>query len=213
MAYLRRQFSFGILVAKGRSAGTAQLVCKEEPLHLPSREEYNAARRMFYGLFRACQNKIFGAQLRASACGAGEGRSAAPSGPSGPHGSKFSTLPHLGSSGAGGSFQAERLYPVSFDAPLALVVLADHATSWKRKYDGKDAADVDAAIVGTHIMLQAVALGLGSTWVGYFDPSALREAYHVPENLEPVAVFPVGYPAKGCKPVPSTPSANHWGRL
>lgn len=59
-------------------------------------------------------------------------------------------------------------------APLALVVLADHATSWKRKYDGKDAAEVDAAIVGTHIMLQAVALGLGSTWVGYFDPSALR---------------------------------------
>ena len=69
-----------------------------------------------------------------------------------------------------------------FDAPLALVVLADHATSWKRKYDGKDA-------------------------VGYFDPSALREAYHVPENLEPVAVFPVGYPAKGCKP-----SAQHTQR-
>ena len=88
-----------------------------------------------------------------------------------------------------------------------MVVLADHATSWKRKYDGKDAAEVDAAIVGTHIMLQAVALGLGSTWVGYFDPSALREAYHVPENLEPVAVFPVGYPAKGCKP-----SAQHTQR-
>ena len=94
-----------------------------------------------------------------------------------------------------------------FDAPLALVVLADHAVSWKRKYDGKDAAEVDAAIIGTHIMLQAVDLGLGSTWVGYFDPSALREAYHVPEKLEPIAIFPIGYPAEGC-----SPSAQHTQR-
>ena len=87
-----------------------------------------------------------------------------------------------------------------FNAPLALVVLADHSASWKRKYDGKDAAEVDAAIVGTHIMLQAADLGLGSTWVGYFDPAAVVNAYHIPEGLEPVAIFPLGYPAEDCQP-------------
>ena len=89
-----------------------------------------------------------------------------------------------------------------FDAPLALVVLADHNTSWKRKYDGKDSAEVDAAIVGCHLMLQAHDLGLGTTWVGYFDPAAVVEAYHIPSHLEPVAIFPVGYPAEGCQPSP-----------
>lgn len=89
-----------------------------------------------------------------------------------------------------------------FDAPLAFVVLADHNTSWKRKYDNKDAAEVDAAIVGTHIILQAADLGLGSTWVGYFDPQAVREAYHVPDHLEPIAIFPLGYPAPDYQPSP-----------
>ena len=35
-----------------------------------------------------------------------------------------------------------------------------------------------------------------------------KEAYHVPENLEPVAVFPVGLSCqRDASPVPSTPSA------
>ena len=57
-----------------------------------------------------------------------------------------------------------------YGAPLAMIVCADHQSSWKRPFDGKDAADIDATIVTTHMMLQAAGLGLGSIWVCFFDP-------------------------------------------
>ena len=62
--------------------------------------------------------------------------------------------------------------------------------------------DVDASIVTTQMMLEAAELGLGTTWVGYFDPAALRETYELPDYLVPVAILPVGYPAGDAAPSP-----------
>ena len=45
------------------------------------------------------------------------------------------------------------------------------------------------------MMLQAQALGLGTTWVMAFNPTAAREVFKVPDNLEIVAMLPTGYPA------------------
>ena len=92
--------------------------------------------------------------------------------------------------------------PYHFHAPLALIVCYDTTTSWKRPYDGKDMGEVDAAIVTTRMMLQIAELGLGTTWVGRFDPVALRKAYAIPEELIPVAILPTGYPASGAQPSP-----------
>ena len=92
--------------------------------------------------------------------------------------------------------------PYHFHAPLALIVCYDTTTSWKRPYDGKDMGEVDAAIVTTHMMLQIAELGLGTTWVGHFDPVALRSAYAIPEELIPVAILPTGHPAPGAQPSP-----------
>ncbi len=89
-----------------------------------------------------------------------------------------------------------------FDAPMALLVCYDNTVSWKRSYDSKDSGDVDASIVGTHMMLQAAELGLGTTWVGHFDPDAVIKAFSIPENLVPVALFPLGYPADDAEPNP-----------
>lgn len=82
-----------------------------------------------------------------------------------------------------------------FDAPLCFVVCADKDKAWTRKYDGKNSYEIDAAIITTHMMLQAQELGLGTTWVMSFDPAKTREVFCIPENLEIVALLPTGYPA------------------
>ena len=87
-----------------------------------------------------------------------------------------------------------------FDAPLALLICYDNTASWKRKYDNKDMGEVDASIVATQMMLQIAELGLGTTWVGHFDPEAIRNEFKLPDYLIPVAVFPIGYPSEDCVP-------------
>ena len=46
-----------------------------------------------------------------------------------------------------------------------------------------------------HLVLMAAALGLGTCWVGGFDGAALNELFGLADNLVPIAVIPVGYPA------------------
>lgn len=82
-----------------------------------------------------------------------------------------------------------------FDAPLCFVICSENERAWIRKYDGKCSGEIDAAIVTTHMMMQAQDLGLGTTWVMSFDPKKGREVLNIPENLELVALLPTGYPA------------------
>ncbi len=82
-----------------------------------------------------------------------------------------------------------------YGAPLAIIVCADHEVSWKRSYDGKDIADIDAAIVTDHMMLQATELELGTLWICHFDPRAIRREFRIPESLEPVNILAIGYAA------------------
>lgn len=80
-----------------------------------------------------------------------------------------------------------------YDAPLAFIISYDRDRVWKRSYDGKNSGDVDASIVTDHMMMEAADLGLGSCWVMYFIPEAVRVEFGLPENLEPVAILLVGY--------------------
>lgn len=89
-----------------------------------------------------------------------------------------------------------------FNAPLAIIVCYDNQVSWKREYDDVDLGTVDASIVGSHIMFTVVDIGLGTTWIAYFDPAKVREAYALPDNIIPVAIFPIGYPHPDCVPAP-----------
>ena len=89
-----------------------------------------------------------------------------------------------------------------FGARVILVVGAAADEAWVRKYDGRNFADVDASIVGTHIMLAAHDLGLGTTWVGHFDAPAVKEAFPEMALYDLVALFPLGYPAPEGGPAP-----------
>ena len=82
-----------------------------------------------------------------------------------------------------------------YHAPLAIIVCADHEKAWVRPFDGKNMVDIDASIVTDHMMLTATELGLGSCWITYFDPEAIRAAFNLPENLVPVNILAIGYAA------------------
>ena len=60
-----------------------------------------------------------------------------------------------------------------YNAPLAVIVCADHSTAWTRPFDKKQTGDIDASILTDHMMLQASELGLGTVWVCYFKPDIL----------------------------------------
>lgn len=94
-----------------------------------------------------------------------------------------------------------------YNAPVALIICADKSDCWTRSYDGKQSDYVDASIVTTYMMLEATDLGIGSTWIMYFDPAATREEFDIPANYEPVSILVMGYPADNAKP-----SASHGER-
>jgi len=88
-----------------------------------------------------------------------------------------------------------------FGAPVAVIVCYDENISWKNGRDnGHDSGEVDAAIVTTHMMLQAWELGIGSCWIGAFSPAEVAKEFGIPENEHPVAILPLGYPADDCQP-------------
>jgi len=52
-----------------------------------------------------------------------------------------------------------------------------------------------------HLVLMAAALGLGTCWVGGFDDaSEFSRLFNLADNIVPVAVVPVGYPAGDIPP-------------
>ncbi len=82
-----------------------------------------------------------------------------------------------------------------YGAPLAILVCADHSKAWVRPFDKKQTADIDASILTDHMMLQATELGLGSVWICYFKPDVIQKEFELPDNMEPVNILAVGYPA------------------
>ena len=90
-----------------------------------------------------------------------------------------------------------RIYgrPWFVQAPLVIGVVAVPGEAWRRS-DDKPYDEVDATIAMDHLVLAAASLGLGTCWVAAFDPQATREVLGLPDDVEPIAFTPVGYPAK-----------------
>lgn len=90
----------------------------------------------------------------------------------------------------------------TFGAGTFLVVGAKPQDAWVREFDGKNFAEVDGAIVATHMMLEIENQGLSTTWVGYFDAPKLQALYPQMAGYSLIAVFPVGYAAADGGPSP-----------
>lgn len=87
--------------------------------------------------------------------------------------------------------------PVFKDAPVLIAAVGNHGDVWCRPADGKDHVDVDVSIAVEHICLAATTLGLGTCWICNFDVPATREVLGLPEDHEPIALIPLGYPTEG----------------
>jgi nitroreductase len=82
-----------------------------------------------------------------------------------------------------------------FDAPVVFLICADTESCWVRPFDSKKSAEIDAAIVTTQMMLQAADIGLGTTWVMYFDAARARSEFNIPKQWQLVAILVMGIPA------------------
>ena len=88
-------------------------------------------------------------------------------------------------------------------APLAVVACLDRRISVRygdRGVNLYSIQDVAASIM--NMMLTAHAMGLGTVWVGAFNEYDVIDILELPDNLRPIAIIPVGFPAK----IPLPPS-------
>ena len=92
--------------------------------------------------------------------------------------------------------ELRRIYRPSWfvQAPLIICVCSQPDKAWTRR-DGKNYADIDAAIAMDHLILSAAEMDLGTCWIADFNPAEARAIMELPEDVEPIAFTPLGYPA------------------
>ena len=83
--------------------------------------------------------------------------------------------------------------------PLVIGICGLPGRAWMRM-DSRNYVDIDVAIVMDHLILAAANVGLGTCWVGAFNPAAAREILELPDDVEPLAFTPLGYAADQPRP-------------
>ena len=73
----------------------------------------------------------------------------------------------------------------------------------------------DVAIVMDHLILAATSLGLGTCWIGAFDPTVTGDILGLPEEVKPIVFATIGYPddqprPKVRKPIDELVRYEHW---
>lgn len=106
------------------------------------------------------------------------------------------------------------------DAACVVFVLGDVSQSFNRDKENEkwSFVDVDCAIATENLMLAAWARGIGSCYCGAAPMQkvvdALKERLHLPDNIRPFAIVPMGYPAETPKQPEDRyhPEKIHWGK-
>ncbi len=93
-----------------------------------------------------------------------------------------------------------------FGSGTVLVCCGKREIAWNNPFSGHNSAEMDVSICTTHMMLAATEIGVGSTWVCYFDPEKLSAELELPEDITPYCLLPLGY-ADGSEA--SAPSVRH----
>ena len=103
-------------------------------------------------------------------------------------------------------------------APVIIAVCILPGEAWVRSYDGQNYAMVDGALALDHLTLAAAELGLGTCWIGAFDPAAVREILNLPDGVEVVGMTPLGFPdvepnprVRSRRPLGETVIQERWG--
>lgn len=80
------------------------------------------------------------------------------------------------------------------EAPVVIVACA--RTDRRLMSCGHLAFLIDVAISIDHLTLAATEEGLGTCWIGAFDPARVREILGIPAEIEVVEILPLGYPTR-----------------
>lgn len=86
-------------------------------------------------------------------------------------------------------------------APVIVVACGFPEKAYQHMGGRASSVEVDVAIALDHLILAAVAEGLGTCWIGAFDEAAVKLLLHVPRGVKVVAMTPLGFPA--------SPGLNH----
>lgn len=79
-------------------------------------------------------------------------------------------------------------------APVYIIACGNGNEAWVRSnFDNKNHLDIDLAIACEHLCLATTDIGLGTCWVCNFDPQIISNLLKLDENVEPIAIFPIGY--------------------
>ena len=93
------------------------------------------------------------------------------------------------------------LSPGIFSDPSAIIVLAINRERAKKGGPlGPEIALMDLAMAAQNMMLEAHYLGLGSCPVLSFSTEGIKELLEMPENIDPVLMLTLGYPAESPSP-------------
>jgi len=84
------------------------------------------------------------------------------------------------------------------EAPVVIACCAE--TDEHRMRCGEPCYPIDVAIAIDHITLAAVALGIGTCWIGSFYPEKVRKILNIPEDIKVVELLTMGYPADRPQP-------------
>ncbi len=103
-------------------------------------------------------------------------------------------------------------------APVIVAVCILPGEAWTRAYDGQNYAMVDGALAMDHMTLAAAEAGLGTCWVGAFDPAAARDILGLPDGVAIVGMTPLGFPdadphprPRSRRPLGETVMKERWG--
>lgn len=117
---------------------------------------------------------------------------------------------------AGRGEELRRIYNSAWfvQAPIVICACSTLEPAWVSR-EGKSYCDVDVAIAMDHLILAAADLGLGTCWIGAFNPAVTREVLGLPDEVEPIAFTPLGYPddeprPKKRKPLDELIRYEHW---
>ncbi|MFC1984356.1 nitroreductase family protein [Chloroflexota bacterium] len=93
---------------------------------------------------------------------------------------------------AGREEELRPIYNKDWFVQAPIVICAYATTSQGQPYtEGGSYRNV--AIVMDHLILAATEVGLGTCWIGAFNPEAAREILGLPDEVQPVVFATVGY--------------------
>ncbi|MDW7682296.1 MAG: nitroreductase family protein, partial [bacterium] len=92
-------------------------------------------------------------------------------------------------------------FPMKFaqQAPVIVIILAKRdliANRIGKQIQGIHYYFIDVGIAGQHLVLQAQELGLGSCWIGWFNPRKVRKFFNIPKSYQVASLISLGYPAQ-----------------